>query len=1108
MSDSLEQSVYRGTEQTIPPPSSVSRAALDHTPILVTPDTPIIEALMLMSQGSHSCVLPPVPSVAHPSSTLKRVSCVLVMVGKQLVGILTERDIVKLTAQGTNLTTTTVADVMTQRLITLKESALTNPFVALEVFRQHRIRHLPVLNKKGHVIGVMTPASLRQILQSSDLLKLRRVVEVMSTDVIQAYPTTTVMELAQLMVNHQVSCVVIVAENPREQESEAGKKTIGASQFQLSREAELHLGDAMPKEATAPSDIDLDFQRSQYQTPGRSSDDHFPIPVGIITERDIVQFHVLELTLTALQARDVMSAPLVCLQPESTLWQAHQMMQQMRVRRLVVAYGQGGLAGILTQTSVLSALDPVEMHGAIEILQLQVKQLRDEKVELLQTLNVGLENQVRASEQSFQAMFEQAAVGIALVGLDGRFRQVNQRFCNMVGYSQADLLNKLFVDITHPEEQSLAWRLVEQLIRDEIPPFSLEKRYCRQDGSIMWGNVTVSLVTQPSEKSNYLLAIVEDISDRKRMAIELEQHRHHLEELVTARTAKLRKSEEALFREKERAQVTLHSIGDAVITTDADGRVEYLNPIAEQLTGWKSGAAKGRFLSAVFQIVHEVTREPVKNPVERGLHSGCPTGLANHTILISQDGTEYSIEDSAAPIFDRANQMIGVVIVFHDVTQSRRLARQLSWQARHDDLTRLVNRRQFEHDLAAALREVKQENQQHVLCYLDLDQFKVVNDTCGHIAGDELLRQVSRILQAQIRATDTLARLGGDEFGVLLKQCPLDQAEVIANDLRRAIQDLRFIWKDKAFCIGVSIGLVRLANTDSSVLTDILSAADAACYAAKDRGRNRVHVYQANDSELARQRRERQWSVRIKQMLAANRFCLYRQAISSTTAPKNSQNSHYEILIRMLDEDGELILPGSFIPAAERYDLMPDIDRWVIRTVFSYIEQTALMTLTRRTTQPPLHMINLSGASISDDQFLSFLKEQFERYSVSPQTVGFEITETAAIANLDQAIYLMRELKQLGCRFALDDFGSGMSSFAYLKTLPVDYLKIDGEFVEGMADDPTTCAIVESINHIGHVMGLKTIAESVENAVLRTQLEKIGLDYVQGYGVAMPTHWV
>ena len=417
MSDSLERYIDPGINQTIPPFSSTSGSVLDRRPLVAPPDTPITEALTLMSQGSSSCSLSP-PSVASPASTRgKRASYVLVMVREQLVGIFTERDVVKLTAQGTNLATVTLADVMTQRLITLQESALSNPFVALDVFRRHRIRHLPILNETGRVIGVVTPDGLRLILQSSDLLRLRRVGEAMSANVIQAPPTATVLDLAQLMATHQVSCVVIV---------------------------------------------EASFSNSQLS-----------IPIGIITERDVVQFQALDLTLATLQAREVMSAPLVCLRPENTLWEAHQTMQQLRVRRLVVAYGQGELAGILTQTSVLSALDPVEMHNTIEILQQQVKQLRDEKVELLQTLSASLETQVRAIENRFQVMFEQAAMGIALVGLDGRVLQINQRFCDMVGYSRAEFLSKRLVDIIHLDDQQAAWRLVGQLIRGEISPMLL-----------------------------------------------------------------------------------------------------------------------------------------------------------------------------------------------------------------------------------------------------------------------------------------------------------------------------------------------------------------------------------------------------------------------------------------------------------------------------------------------------------------------------------------------------------------------------------------------------------------------------------------------------------
>ncbi|NER83934.1 MAG: EAL domain-containing protein, partial [Leptolyngbya sp. SIO1D8] len=369
---------------------------------------------------------------------------------------------------------------------------------------------------------------------------------------------------------------------------------------------------------------------------------------------------------------------------------------------------------------------------------------------------------------------------------------------------------------------------------------------------------------------------------------------------------------------------------------------------------------------------------------------------------------------------------------------------------------------------------------------------------------DELLRQISRLLKSKIRTTDTLARLGGDEFGILLRQCPLEQAELIAEKLRKTVQNFRFLWEKKVFRIGVSIGLVSL-SADSHTLVDVLSAADAACYAAKDRGRNRIHIYQTNDSELARQRGERQWSVRIRQALEENRFCLYRQAITHARKSRNAQYVHYEVLLRMVDEQGDLILPGMFIPAAERYGLMPDIDRWVVQTIFGYLEcGQRQQTANPEPSSETMHLINLSGTSVGDTQFLDFLREQFAQYRVLPQTVGFEITETAAISNLEQATHFIRELKQLGCHFALDDFGSGMSSFGYLKTLPVDHLKIDGKFIEDMGHDSATYAMVEAINHIGHVMGLKTIAECVETLVMREKLAQIGVDYVQGYGIARP----
>jgi diguanylate cyclase (GGDEF)-like protein/PAS domain S-box-containing protein len=577
--------------------------------------------------------------------------------------------------------------------------------------------------------------------------------------------------------------------------------------------------------------------------------------------------------------------------------------------------------------------------------------------------------------------------------------------------------------------------------------------------------------------------------------------------VIVARNITERKQAEAeLFHEKELAQVTLQSIGDAVITTDAIGQVRYLNPVAESLTGWSQAEAQGLPLQTVFCIVNETTRLPVANPIEEALRKGQIVGLANHTVLIARDGNEFAIDDSAAPIRASDGQVIGAVLVFHDVTATRSLTHQLFWQASHDALTGLVNRREFESRLKQAVGLAKAENQRHALCYLDLDQFKIVNDTCGHAAGDELLRQVTALLQTQIRKTDMLARLGGDEFGILLNQCLLEEAQKVANTLREKIHSFRFIWNGKQFAIGVSIGLVVI-DCSSENAAKILSAADAACYVSKNKGRNRVHVYQANDLELVRQQGEMQWVTQLTQALEEDRFCLYYQTIVPTIAQPFA-GEHYEVLLRLKDESGNLVPPMAFIPAAERYNLMHKIDRWVIRTLFATQSQHYRDVWSRCQTQncgcSYLYAVNLSGASINDDSFIDFLHEQFELHQIPPQLICFEITETVAISNLSKAAQFINGLRDLGCRFALDDFGSGMSSFGYLKNLPIDYLKIDGSFIKHIVDDPIDSVIVEAIKQVGQAMGIQTIAEFVENDAILDKVRLLGVNYAQGYGIATP----
>lgn len=555
---------------------------------------------------------------------------------------------------------------------------------------------------------------------------------------------------------------------------------------------------------------------------------------------------------------------------------------------------------------------------------------------------------------------------------------------------------------------------------------------------------------------------------------------------------------DALQVEKERAQITLESIGDGVITTDVDGAIAYMNPAAESLTHWKAAQAQGLPLAALFNLLDENAQAEGFALIEHIL-GGQLTGGSEHSKLIQRlDGSTVSVTLVGAPIRS-AGKVSGAVLVLHDMTQERQYIANLSWQATHDALTGLANRREFEFRLEQVLHGIGRQQSGHALMFLDLDQFKLVNDTCGHAAGDELLRHICALLQSDLREGDTLARLGGDEFGILLENCPPLVAEKIAESLRRTVQNLHFVWKGRPFVTTVSIGLVHISHIPTTLETS-LRAADMVCYMAKEKGRNRVQVYHADDSELSLRFGEMAWIQRLHMALEENRFCLYAQEIAAL-GHTEAGAGHIEILLRLHDEAGRIILPDSFIPAAERYGLMTSLDRWVVENVFKLIARCMIERPGR-----PMAMcaINLSGITIGDDDFLSFLREKFNAYGIPPSMICFEITETSAISNLGSAIRFINELKALGCFFSLDDFCAGMSSFAYLKHLPVDFLKIDGSFVKDMLDDPINRAMVEVINHIGHVMGKRTIAEFVETPHIEQALLEIGVDYAQGYLIERP----
>jgi len=650
--------------------------------------------------------------------------------------------------------------------------------------------------------------------------------------------------------------------------------------------------------------------------------------------------------------------------------------------------------------------------------------------------------------------------------------ELSRRWKAMLGYDEDD--DEVLLDwyrLVHPDDMARVQARMRDHLEGKTPFFESVHRMKHQSGDWRWMSSRAKAVLDSNGRLLRLLGAEVDITERKLY-------------------------EDALFREKESAQITLQSIGDGVITTDARGYVEYINPVAEDLTGWKVDDASGRPIDEIFRGFHEETCEPLENPLAVSIRRDRAIKSVRPTLLIRRDGNELYIESTASPIRDGKGAVTGGVLVFHDVSESRELNRRLSYHASHDILTGLVNRREFESRLERALKSAKARETAYALLYLDLDQFKIVNDSCGHSAGDTLLHQLGNLLKAKIRWRDTLARLGGDEFAVLLESCNLDEAMKTAESLRAAIGDYKFMWDDRTFRLGVSIGVVPI-TADNEDVAALLSAADSACQAAKEAGRNRIHSFQENDIDLMRRRREMQWAARIKNALEDNRFELFRQTIQPLQAEEDG--AHYEILLRMRDEQNGIISPGLFIEAAERFSITPDIDRWVIRSAFRWLvseadERERLM----------LCSINLSGQSIANDKFLPFVIDQFRMSGLDATKICFEITETAAIASYSQANRFINALKELGCKFALDDFGTGLSSFGYLKHFPVDFLKIDGSFVKEILHDPIDREMVRSINEIGHLTGKQTIAEFAENEEIITMLRGMGVDYAQGYGVSEP----
>ncbi|MCG7910066.1 MAG: EAL domain-containing protein [Candidatus Thiodiazotropha taylori] len=556
----------------------------------------------------------------------------------------------------------------------------------------------------------------------------------------------------------------------------------------------------------------------------------------------------------------------------------------------------------------------------------------------------------------------------------------------------------------------------------------------------------------------------------------------------------LRLAEQALIDERNQARTTLSSIADAVVTTDANGRVVYLNDSALKILDQDSESVIGKHFEAAFVLMDEERDTQINGLLVQCQLSKTGAVVSQLARLALVDGNNLHVHVTANRILSNDKEMSGIVVVIRDVTRERRLQDELYRQASHDNLTELLNRSAFESHLQQALESARNRGHQHILCFMDLDQFKVVNDTCGHVAGDELLRQIAAIMRSHFRGSDVLARVGGDEFAAILTDCPLSMAQDRVNGLRKEVQEHTFTWQEHNFRISISIGMVEIDQYSESIGL-LMSSVDAACYSAKDSGRNCITVYQRDSSSTKQLLGQMQWVSQINNALSDDRLVLYAQPISDLRSD-DLMVKGIEVLVRMSSQEGELIPPGAFLPSAERYDLIDRIDYAVIEKVMQLLAQSG--------TDYPDCFINISGMTLSRNELSPKLKLLLEKYQINPQKLVFEVTETAAIQNLTSALKIINELKELGCRFALDDFGSGLSSFGYLKNLPIDFVKIDGMFVKEINKNPVDKGMVEAIKTVADTMGLVTIAEFVEDSLIQEDLKRIGIHYGQGYSIARP----
>jgi diguanylate cyclase (GGDEF)-like protein/PAS domain S-box-containing protein len=671
-------------------------------------------------------------------------------------------------------------------------------------------------------------------------------------------------------------------------------------------------------------------------------------------------------------------------------------------------------------------------------------------------------------EQLFQRLVE--TVHDAVLVHRERILFANARFLALLNLSAAEVVGKPLADFVAPEYTELVATNLRRRLLGEPAPERFEIELIGAQGQVTRVELSSTLIDTAGEAA-LLLTALEMLPETTAMEVPA----------------------------RPRAMATLDAMGESVITVDADGRIDYINHSAENLLSQRFDQVMGKAFADVATLVDETDRRSLGDPVRKALATGGRVTMGRRAVLVPANaGPERSVEISVTPLRFDGKEILGLVLVLHDTSELRGLTRQMTYQASHDALTGLVNRREFERRLQEAMDSAQTGNVGHALCYLDLDRFKVVNDTCGHTAGDNMLREVASLIKEAVRDSDTVGRIGGDEFALLLVGCPLDKARQIADDVVRSVNEYRFVWKDKIFNIGVSIGLVEIGR-DGGAIEDIMNSADSACYAAKKQGGLHVHVYSAREEANARHSGEIHWLQKLQGALRDNKFELYYQPIMHARVG-GLRGPAIEVFVRLVGEKGQPGAPPSeFIRAAERYRLMPLIDRWVVQTVLSALGRGGMKLPPDRSVA-----INIAGQTLGDSDFLEFVVDCFDHTGANPADICFEVTENSVVANLDHARRFIAVLHGMGCEFALDDFGTGLSSFSTLRTLPMDYLKIDGSFINNLAGDAVNQAMVAAMIELSRSLNFRVVAEQVEDQLSLDTVTRMGIDFVQGFVVGRP----